>query len=269
MSVAPMRERVLDPQRYRATFVRSVRSELRKLMNLRSFWIQSAAMVIIYGLIMWAVGSSQNYANTQAGLSIPLDAQAVTSGASFIIIFPIVLGAGAVTNEYSSNTMRTTALADPNRFRSFSSKLTAIGLLTGIVNLIVTLVASLVYMIVVGGTWHLGDGNARALVMFWMVLTVGAVMAGALGYIIRSTAGTITVAMLFLFVSQAIVIVNLDWVRNTLIHYMPVNVLSSATTTNLFNQDDGLSWSAAGVVWVVYAAVIGVLGLVRYRRSDI
>ncbi len=40
MSIAPVRERVLDPQRYHASFIHSVRSELRKLINLRSFWIQ-------------------------------------------------------------------------------------------------------------------------------------------------------------------------------------------------------------------------------------
>lgn len=65
MSIAPVRERVLDPQRYHASFIHSVRSELRKLINLRSFWIQCAAMVIIYGLIMWGVGASQSYVNQE------------------------------------------------------------------------------------------------------------------------------------------------------------------------------------------------------------
>ena len=269
MSITPMRERVLDPQRYHASFIRSTRSELRKLMNLRSFWVQSGAMVIIYGLIMWAVGASQNYVIQQGGITIPLNAQAVTAGISFVIIFPIVIGAGAVTNEYSSNTMRTTALADPSRARSYFSKLTAVGILAGILNLVVTVIASLVYMVVVGGTWQFDGGNGRALVMFWMAMTVGAIMAASLGYIIRSTAGTITVSMLFLFVSQAIVIINLDWVRDTLIHYMPVSVLTSATSTDFFGSNEGLTWSAAGVVWVIYAVVIGLLGLIRYRRSDI
>ncbi|MFT0846287.1 ABC transporter permease [Actinomycetaceae bacterium L2_0104] len=266
MSVAPSRARVLDPQRYHASFVRSVRSELRKLTNLRSFWIQSGAMVIIYALIMWAVGASQNVVLGGTNL---LSAQAVTTGISFIIIIPIVIGAGAVTNEYSSNTMRTTVLADSSRSRSYFAKLAAVGIVTGALNLVVTVVSALSYMIVVGGRWDFGDGNGRALVMFWAMMTVGAVMATSLGYIIRSTAGTITVAMLFLFVSQAIVIINLDWVRETLVHYMPVNVLTYATSTGSFGNGDGLSWSTAGIAWVVYAVVIGILGLIRYRRSDI
>lgn len=61
MTIAPVRERVLDPQRYHASFPHSVRSELRKLMNLRSFWFQCAAMLIVYGLIMWGVGSSSEF----------------------------------------------------------------------------------------------------------------------------------------------------------------------------------------------------------------
>lgn len=272
MSIAPVRERVLDPQRYHASFIHSVRSELRKLINLRSFWIQCAAMVIIYGLIMWGVGASQSYVNQEGSIAIPLNAQAVTAGIPFLIIFPIVIGAGAVTNEYSSNTMRTTALADPSRGRSYLSKLTAIGILTGLLNLLVTLVSMLIYMVEVGGRWHFGGGNGRALIMFWMVLTVGAIMAASLGYIVRSTAATITVSMLLLFVSQAIVIINLDWVRETLIHFMPVNIMSAATSTELWNSvsgGQGLSWSQAGIVWVVYAVVVGILGLVRYQRSDI
>ena len=272
MSIAPVRERVLDPKRYHASFLHSVRSELRKLTNLRSFWIQSAAMVIIYDLIMWGVGASQGYVNTESGFTIPLNAQVITTGISFVIIFPIVIGAGAVTNEYSSNTMRTTALADSSRTRSYFSKLTAIGIYTGALNLLVTLTSALVYMLIVGGSWHFGGGNGRALVMFWLVLTVGAVMAASLGYIIRSTAATITVSMLFLFVSQGIVIINLDWVRDTLIHFMPVNVITAATSTELWNALTGgpeLSWSQAGIVWVLYAVVVGILGLVRYQRSDI
>ncbi len=101
-----------------------------------------------------------------------------------------------MTNEYSSNTMRTTALSDPSRVRSYLSKLTAIGLLTGLLNLVVTLVSMLIYTVVVGGPWNFGDGNGRALTMFWLVLTVGAIMATSLGYVLRSTAATITVSML-------------------------------------------------------------------------
>ena len=272
MTIAPVRERVLDPQRYHASFPHSVRSELRKLMNLRSFWFQCAAMLIVYGLIMWGVGSSQSFVNQEGGIAIPLNAQAITTGIPFVIIFPIVIGAGGVTNEYSSNTMRTTALADPSRIRSYTAKLTAIGILTGLLNLLVTLESMLIYMLEVGGRWHFGGGNGRALIMFWLVMTLGAIMAASLGYIIRSTAGTITVSMLFLFVSQAILIINLDWVRNTLIHFMPVNILNAATSTELWNSvsgGQGLSWSQAGIVWVVYAVVVGILGLVRYQRSDI
>ena len=130
----------------------------------------------------------------------------------------------------------------------------------------------LIYMVEVGGRWHFGGGNGRALIMFWMVLTVGAIMAASLGYIVRSTAATITVSMLLLFVSQAIVIINLDWVRETLIHFMPVNIMSAATSTELWNSvsgGQGLSGSQAGIVWVVFAVVVGILGLVRYQRSDI
>ena len=143
--------------------------------------------------------------------------------------------------------------------------------MVGGVSLVLTLVAILAYMVGAGGSWDFGDGNLRALVMFWLILTTSATMAASLGYIIRSTAGTITASMALLYVSNAIVIINIDWFRETLYNYLPLQVIQGATVSNLdlMGMDMKLSWSTSIIVWLGYALVFWVLGFVRYQRSDI
>ena len=258
---------VLEPRLYHASFLNSFLSEIRKIAYLRSFWIQTAVLVVLYSAIMFAIGVSQK----EYGGGSMLDAQVVTTGVSFLVIFSFALGASAVTNEYSSNTMRTTALADPSRLRSYSAKHLAVFVMVGAVNLVLTLLAALVYGISAGGSWDLGNGNFRALAVFWVILTTAATMATSIGYILRSTAGTITLAMALVYVSNAVALVNIDWIRDTLYHYLPLQIIQDATATELGSSlmGEGLSWGTATIAWLCYALVFWVLGLLRFQRSDI
>ncbi|MGO1591846.1 MAG: hypothetical protein ACTHW1_03960 [Ancrocorticia sp.] len=255
---------VLDPHVYRSSFINSLLSEIRKLAFLRSFWVQSAAMIGLYALIMWPVGASQNeYGDFQ------LDAQVVTTGISFLIIFAFALGTSAVTNEYSSNTMRTTTLSDPSRLRSYTAKHVAVFLMIGAVNLVLTVVSTLVYTVFADGSWDFGNGNVRALVMFWLVLTTATTMATSLGYILRSTAGTITLSMVLVYVSNAVTLINIEWIRETLVDYLPLQLIQSSTSTDFGASFYDVSWSTSGIVWILYALAFWLLGLLRYTRSDV
>lgn len=178
----PMSSRhvVLEPRRHHATFLNSFLSEIRKMAYLR-----------LLGTGHWCGGALRPHyvrggCRSDYGPSY-LDAQAITFSITFLVIFTFAMGGSAVTNEYSSNTMRTTALSDPNRLRSYTAKHVGVFVMVGGVNLVLTLVAILAYMVGAGGSWDFGDGNLRALVMFWLILTTSATMAASLGYIIRST----------------------------------------------------------------------------------
>ena len=266
------RDFVLDARIYHSSFFRSLRSEIRKLTCLRSFWINHIIMIVGYTLIMWAVGATSRSAlDAYAGdYSLPIS-EAVTAGISFIIIFPIVQGVLAVTNEYASNTMRTTTLSDPRRGRAFSAKMLAVGILSGISVGIMTVLSTLVFMVTSGISWNADSNDLRPLVVFWLVLTLAAVMSAGLGYAIRSTAGSIMLALVGLYLSTMVAIINLDWIQDTLIHYMPLNVISTATSSGSFVMTDGsgISWSTATIAWVLYTVVIGALGFIRYSRSDV
>lgn len=258
---------VLEPRIYHSSFLNSFLSEIRKIAYLRSFWIQTTVLILLYSAIMFAIGVSQN----QYGGGSMLDAQVVTTGVSFLVIFSFALGASAVTNEYSSNTMRTTALSDPSRLRSYTAKHVAVFVMVGAVNLVLTVLAALVYGMSAGASWDLGNGNFRALVIFWLVLTTSATMATSIGYILRSTAGTITLAMALVYVSNAVTLVNIEWIRDTLYHYLPLQVIQDATATELGQSlmGENLTWGTATIVWICYALVFWFLGLLRYQRSDI
>ncbi|MCI1675669.1 MAG: ABC transporter permease [Ancrocorticia sp.] len=262
------RPRVLSPLRYHAGFGNSLRSELRKLTTLRSFWVISGTMIALYSLYIWALSSAQNSLGVS---SQGLDGAIITSGISVIIVFGIMQGTVATTNEYSSNTMRTTALSDPNRPRAYFAKIVAAAITSGVANAIMTLLAVVIRALVAGGTWSPAYGNARAVVLFWLVLTTGTVMAAELGYALRSTAGTITTAILALYISQMIVIIPNDWVRGTLVNYLPLSALQAAVQIDPVSSflSSAISWNVGLLTWLIYVVTVGLLGLLRYTRSDI
>lgn len=255
------------PANYRASFFHSVRSEIRKLTSLRSFWATQGLMIGVYTLLMWPIGSSMGSFMGASGMSDIVLADAVTSGITFVVVFAIVQGALAVTSEYSSNTMRTTTLSDPKRGRSFFAKLLGVACATAVPAALMTVLSYLVMFVSTGFPWAINSDSIRALAMFWALLVLGAVLATGLGYIIRSTAGTITFGIVALFISPMVTFINAEWAQN-LADYLPLSALQHAVTADPAGYGTGLSWSTAGLVMVGYTVVVCGLGLLRYSRSD-
>ncbi len=115
-------------------------------------------------------------------------------GSLFSTIVFAVLGATAVTKEYSSGMMRLTLTATPRRGRVLAAKAAVVAGLTlvaGLVTAVMTfLVAQAVFAAYGVPTAGLGDGDALRTVLGDGVLTpVLPVIAVALGFATRSTAG--------------------------------------------------------------------------------
>lgn len=248
--------------KHRPTFGRSFVSEVKKL-NMRAIFI-----TIVVGVV-FQLGTTFLMANPDWADSANSDV--VTFGAQFISLYTIIFGTLAVTTEYSHNTMRTTALADPNRTRSYLSKLAAVALLSATYVLVMIAIGWLVATIRLNSFDAFDDG-LRPYIAMVAILTLVALMTAGFGYILRSTAGTITLMTGLVFLADLFTLLPLDFFRQTYAQLTPYALMGKA----IGDQDMVLStfvmfdnrWIALAI-FAGYTLVVLVIGWVLYRKRDI
>ncbi|TDD72510.1 ABC transporter permease [Actinomadura darangshiensis] len=204
-------------------------------------------------------------------------AQAAAAEQPLAVSLPVcavVLGALALTSEYSSGMNRTTLAALPRRPTLFAAKAGVAGALM--------LVAALASLAVGSGAGHVIVGD-RAVPTFqgpaadvaahllWLGLTTAAItlVTFGLGAVLRSTAGTITAGMAILFVLPALAqLLPGPWDER----------VWSALPGNLSNQIAGTPGSSGGhgvldppvavAVLVAYVVVALGAGAYSFARRD-
>ena len=165
----PARSRIQGRQ----TLLRSVHAEWIKFWSLRSTWITSfitIALTVLFGAGLTAVlGRTEEYQDTAKNL--------ITQGLTFGQVVVAVLGALIITGEYSSGKIRSSLSVSV--FLSWAISKPFIGEHAG----------SLTDSHYIGYIW--GSG---------LVFATIALLALGLGFLLRSTAGTITVIVSLLFI---------------------------------------------------------------------
>lgn len=268
------KSRPLSSKVYKNTFVRSLRSEIRKMTSLRSTWVTLGLWLGFGILITWAMAATlTNGQNNVGGINVHGEFHPIfiTGSAQLYYIFAMVLGALAVTGEYASNTMRTTIVSQTSRMRAFTSKIAAVTIVMGIATAVIIAVLVAVTLLAGGLSWNGGDGNLRALLLFWLACVLTALMITGAGYILRSTAGSIVTGVMVLFVSEMLRLVPVKFFRETLPKFLPSGATSGMTVSDTANPTqtiDYLSPGTATLVWLVYVSVFVILGAIRYQKSD-
>ncbi|WP_208320627.1 ABC transporter permease subunit [Actinomyces sp. ZJ308] len=182
----------------RQTVLRSIRAEWIKIWTLRSTWITSFIAIAL--TVLFGVGVAVGYAHT-AGKEAEA-AHMITSGTSFGQIAVAVLGALIITGEYASGQIRSSLAATPRRGRLFAAKALVISswaFVVGALSMLLTWTISTPFM----NGHHIALNDWHYLGYFWGVgLSYAGIsfIALGLGYILRSTAGTITAIMTLLYV---------------------------------------------------------------------
>lgn len=259
-------QRAFDPRRYRSTFAGSVRSELRKMTSLRSTWIVFVVLAAFTTLVTWAVAADASAKGKSA------DAQIVTAQTPFFMIFMLVVGVLAVTGEYSSNTMRTTALSTSNRITAFTAKTTAVCLMIGAATFLLLLWLMGLGQTISSSGLEMGGNNFRHLFSSWFATTTWALMGLGVGYAIRSTAGSIITMVFFLWITPLLALLPIDFFEHTFKKIIPNTLITTMAYPSGNSGANGLdapTYGAALITWIVYLVVLVLLGLFRYRKSDI
>lgn len=264
---------------YRVTLGRSLRSELRKILTLPSLrWtliIGTLFSLAITALTAW--GSSELELNTYAtamGAEHSLAAYVLISASSIFQIIMVAFGAVTVCSEYAANTMRSTVSADPRRWRNVAARtlaLSLVALATSLLLLVLGAVVGTLFGLTIGFS-----GDAWWLFLnFIIAMVTSAWMALGIGYLLRSSAGTIVLILAVMMLSPVLALIPSEFVRTFVIPYLPPMLLTAALSPPGLNAGADVasftvSSPALGLgLWCALAVVLLALGGWRFSRSDV
>ena len=238
----------------RQTILRSARSEWIKFWTLRSTWITSfiaIALTVLFGAGLAAsLGQSEEYRDKAMNL--------ITSGLTFGQIVVAVLGALIITGEYSSGQIRSSLAAAPRRGRLLLSKavvLSVSSFLLGSVSIFLSWAISKPFLGEHAGS--LTDSHYFGHIWGSGLVFVGiALMTLGLGFLLRSTAGAITVVVSLLFVITIplqLAASKWEWI-NKVIGCLPSTV--SEAVSDPFQRTT--EWGAQGVQFLSHGQAVAV-----------
>jgi len=215
---------------YKVTGRRVLRSEWSKLWSLRSTWITLALGLLFmvgFGLIAAARYKSTVTSGRQMDPDFA-DATALTLslfGVSLAQLALGVLGVLVTAGEYSTGMIRSTLAAVPRRLPVLWSKATAYGVVALVVGVIGAFVTFVIGSGIVSGTpaaLSLSDsGVVRSLLGAGLYLGLVGVIGVALGSLLRSVAGGISVLVgALMLVPGLITLLPSAW-QNNIEPYLP------------------------------------------------
>lgn len=245
--------------------LRTVRSTLYTLLAL------SAGSVVLTFLICTAAAPS--IARDRAG-GHPDSGAIVLLGVALVgQIAALVLGVLTVTAEYSTGGMRTTLTAVPRRVGVLVAKgilLGAIVLVLGVATAFACFYAGNVPLRAKGVGVSMSDpGVTRALFGSGLYLAGLAVFGLSIGFLLRHTAGAVTVGLALIFIVGGLVGLIPGAVGRWLYKLMPGNAGSQIVTFGASSRDSRALAPWTGFwVFLVEVAVLLVVGAVLFERRD-
>jgi ABC-2 type transport system permease protein len=281
----------------RAGLRQAIRSEWTKLRSVRSTWI-SLAVIVVAGIGLSALVSNVE-ATRWAGLGpvdrAQFDPVRFSQTGEFLSQFVVgVLGALIVTSEYSTGSIRTTLAAMPRRTTVLAAKAVVVGVVVFVVTEITAFISFFVSQAVLtahGGKALPADssiltqlrssvipvvtlangGAVRAVILCGVYLTLLTLLALGIGFILRHTAGAISLYVGLLLVIPLVIGILPSSISGSIEKYLPSNLgLAMIVVTTRKTDFAGVllsPWAATGLL-ALYAAIIVVLAVWVLARRD-
>jgi ABC-2 type transport system permease protein len=279
----------------RAGFAGAVRSEFTKIRSVRStYWTLVALVVASVGIgALFSWGQTQRLLRFENGTTLRGQvppgiaehvANEIRSQAASISLFGlligqliiIVLGALAITSEYSTGMIRTSLTAMPKRGTVFAAK----GVVFGAVALVVGLVTSFLAFFTgqaILSSQHVGTTLGhhdvlRTVIGGGLFLAVCGLLSFGIGALLRHTAGAIAAGIGLMFVlwilSQFLPGPPSGWFgQEDIDKWIPFNA-GSAVWENQANGLHPFSPWIGFAVFCGYAAIAIIGGLIVFLRRD-
>jgi ABC-2 type transport system permease protein len=247
-------------------------SERVKFRTLRSRWFTLLAAVsslVGIGLIVGYATSTANWAELATEDTAP---SATLQGFLLAQLLIGVLGVLFVTGEYATGMICSTFAAVPTRLPVFGAKAAlfgAIALVTMTTASFVTfLAANAIFLSPNGHGYSLSDpGVVRVVVGTGVYLGLVALLGGAIGWIVHSTAGAISGLVGLLMVVPVLAGLLPHSISANVVPYLPSNA-GEAFASSTQTPDMLSPWAGLGV-FVLWVAVMIAVAAVVVRRRDI
>lgn len=240
----------------------TLRAEFTKLISTRSFWWTTALFFIIsWG---WAYLSARFLDDTQSLSPIVLVAT-FSLGLPILMIQAIMI----VTTEYRFGLQIPTYLSNPNRVMVAAVKLFMYAVIAAVFMFLGVAGGLLLAQLASSGDGFLpDDGLRRYLWVYPVVVVVSIVFAQGLGLLLRQTAGTVAIVLIFhLGLDQLIMFV--PKVGEKLAHFSPFGALQRWTLgVHPVDAPWGDSVNGYLVVAIVWAVVLWIAGVALLARRD-
>lgn len=263
-AAAPAPARPASP--YRLSFGRVVRSEWIKLLTLRSTWWSLAVTVSLSLAISLMMASAAR--DFGGGLS---PVMTIVMPMQFTMLVAGILGAIAVTGEYSTGMIRSTFTAEPHRGAVLAAKAIVVGVVMALATALTYLVAILLTAPILGSAgidWSEPAQSWTPLAAGVFAMAMFALIGLGFGFIIRNGAGAIAATVGVLFVLP--IVLNMfvfageswQWIVD-LGQYLPMAAAQMATTPA---GDDVLRGILTLAAWPA-ALLLGAWAALRTRDA--
>jgi len=272
-----LRLSALPPATGQAGLAGALRSEFTKLRSVRSTYWTLLAMIVVSVGIGAAIsgGVAANWSHMEPADKATFDATQVSLFAFFQLGQHViaVIGALAITSEYSTGMIRTSLTAQPRRGVVYAAKaivFTAVALVVSLATSFIAFFLGQALLSSTGASATLSDPNVlRAIIGSALFVTLVGLIAFAIGAIIRHTAGAITIVIAVMFVIPIVTNLLPQSGRDDMVRFMPDSAGRVISVTAAGNEFPHL-WSAwpQFAVTAIYAAVLLGVGGFLFRKRD-
>ncbi|MCL3862644.1 ABC transporter permease [Actinotalea sp. K2] len=266
-------------------------TEYRKLVTTRLWWalllVMGVYMAFLGAMMGFVFGSDDAGASLSGGMGDPgaaaaLDPAAVaqtvyTLSTSFGYVFPVIVGALAVTGEFRHMTVTPTFLAEPRRSVVLGAKLLAsipLGVLFGLVGTLATVAGGAPVLALLGEDPMLTDPQVlRSIGLCVLVLTVWTTVGVGFGAALPNQVAAVVVLLAFTQFVEPIVRMVLGVVdAMEIAKFMPGAAGEAVTGVSFYSATglgDLLVWWQGLLVLIAYGLVLALVGRLTTLRKDV
>ncbi|AKK04027.1 ABC transporter permease [Corynebacterium epidermidicanis] len=258
-------------------FLNSLKAEWTKLSTTKGLWWNLVCyFVLVLGFLalnIYAYNDAQKNLVSEGLPKMPADTgmvgEMVAQGGGLILIIVAIL---AVTTEYGHKYAAMTFQAVPNRLGVALAKLLLMAVIAVVLSLIAIGLGVLGYRVFSGAeaTANFNFSNDAFTRMLWVVplyTVLLVLLAQAVAWIVRNSAGSIVIMLVWYMVLEIMVIPMLPKVGEKIHPYGPLSNLGA-----FFRDKDltGTPWDTTGSLFYFLAWAVGlfVVGMVLLRRRD-
>jgi ABC-2 type transport system permease protein len=247
-------------------------SEWTKLRSVRTNWIMACLAIVLStgfaGVTVFAVGA------TIEDQSAPPDPLLHLNFGLLLGVIPLkVLGVLAATSEYSSEMIRSTFIVTPQRLRVLAAKalvIGAVGLATTTLMIVgMYLATQFVRRSYALETISISEGDTqRFLAAYAAGGVVYVIVPFALGLLLRSTAGTVTIAIGMFFLPGMIGAAMPLWIQENVFRFLPETALDNLSGSIASDSAVYLGSGSAFLVITAWIVTLFLIAGIALNRRD-